>query len=272
LPTDYPVKSGARAVQILEFFRDRRSPARAIDVGRHLALSPSSANDLLKTLADIGYLEFDEKSKFYFIGARAAMFGHWAAGVSPSVGKLEDFAKELGRRTGECVALSTYCKGAMLLLTLVRRADLTLPAHVRVGLTSPVVETAAGGAILMDMEREDLLRVIKRTYHVKKIDKVVGALLQKIDDFRKQGYAVSLNEKFLPGYRTLALRLPCKISFQPIVASICGPESHIKRREQQLVAGMRELIANSFGDYRYDGRFDLQPWDSVAVRVSLASP
>src|ERR1700728_2235414 len=105
------------------------------------------------------------------------MFGHWAAGVSPSVGKLDDFAKQLGRRTGACVALSTYCKGAMLLLTLVRRADVTLPAHLGVGATSPVIETAAGGAILMDMERDDLLRIIKRTLHVKKIDKTAAALL-----------------------------------------------------------------------------------------------
>jgi DNA-binding IclR family transcriptional regulator len=272
LPADYPVKSGARAVQILEFFRDRRSPARAIDVGRHLALSPSSANDLLKTLADIGYLEFDEKSKFYFIGARAAMFGHWAAGVSPSVGKLEDFAKELGRRTGECVALSTYCKGAMLLLMLVRRPDVALPGHLRVGVNLPVAETAAGGAILMDMEPADLLRVVKRTYHMKKIGKAARELLRKIDGFRKQGYAASLNENLLPGLQTFALLLPCKISYQPIVASICGPESRIKRREQELVAIARGLIANSFGDHIRDGQYDLQPWDSVAVRVSLASP
>ena len=78
-------------------------------------MSPSSANDLLKTLAEIGYLEFDERSKHYYIGARAAMFGHWAAGVIPSVGKLEGFARELCQRTRECVILSTYCRGAMLL-------------------------------------------------------------------------------------------------------------------------------------------------------------
>jgi DNA-binding IclR family transcriptional regulator len=266
---EYPVKSGARTVQILEFFRDRKAPARAIDVGRYLELSPSSANDLLKTLAEIGYLEFDEKTKFYFIGARAAMFGHWAAGVNPSVGKLEDFARELSRRTGECVVLSTYCKGTMLLLTVIHGPDATLPPHVEAGQAVPVVETAAGAAVLMGMARDDLLQLAKRTFHLKKVDKVADPLLRAVDRFKQQGYAVSLNDTFMPGFWALALPLPCKISFYPIVVAVCGPKSRIRRREQELVAAARELIATFFRDFLPDGRNDRGLWDfctPLAVR------
>jgi DNA-binding IclR family transcriptional regulator len=244
--SDYRVKSGARAIQVLEFFRSRGCPARAIDVGRELELSPSSTNDLLKTLVEIGYLEFNESSKFYFIGARAAIFGHWAASIQPSVAQLNSFARELGRRTGECVVLATYCRGVMQFLIAVGNGDASPPPQVAAGLTAPVIGTAAGGAILMDMNREDLFRIAKHTYHLKKIDKVVDALFKKINDFKGQGYAVPLNEDFLPGFWTLALPLPCKIFFSPIVVGIGGPKLRIRQREQEIVAAAREMIGVFF--------------------------
>jgi DNA-binding IclR family transcriptional regulator len=246
---DCLVKSGLRAVQILEFFRNRGSPARAIDIGRQLSMSPSSANDLLKTLAEIGYLEFDERSKHYYIGARAAMFGHWAAGVNPSVGKLEGFARELCQRTRECVILSTYCRGAMLLLTVIQARDGTLPYYVKAGIAAPLLETAAGSAVLMSMARQELSEVVKRMYHLKKINKAAHLLLRRINDFKEQEYAVSTSDKFLPGFSAVAVPLPCKISFHPIVASVCGPKLHIKRREKELATVAHEVIIDFFGDY-----------------------
>jgi DNA-binding IclR family transcriptional regulator len=244
---DRVVKSGLRAVQVLEFFRNRGSPARAIDIGRQLLMSPSSARDLLKTLAEIGYLEFDERSKHYYIGARAAMFGHWAAGVNPSVGKLEGFARALYQRASETVILSTYCRGAMLLLTVIQAEDVTLPSFIKAGHAAPLLETAAGGAVLMNMAREERSEVVKRLYHLKKIDKAASKLLQRINDFKEQAYAVSTNDKLLPGFSALAVPLPCKISFHPIVVSVCGPKLKIKQREKDLAAIAQKAIVDHFG-------------------------
>jgi DNA-binding IclR family transcriptional regulator len=245
---DRIVKSGLRAVQVLEFFRNRGSPARAIDIGRQLLMSPSSASNLLKTLAEIGYLEFDERSKHYYIGARAAMFGHWAAGVNPTVGKLEGFARDLYQRAGEAVILSTYCRGAMLLLTVIQAGDVTLPSYVTAGNAAPLLETAAGGAVLMNMAREELSEMVKRIYHLKKLDKAATVLLRRIDDFKEQTYAVSTNDKLLPGFSALAVPLPCRISFHPIVVSVCGPKLKIKQREKDLAAIVHKVIIDYFGD------------------------
>ncbi len=243
---DYRVKSGARAIQVLEFFRGRGCPARAIDVGRELELSPSSTNDLLKTLVDVGYLEFDERSKFYFIGARAAIFGHWAAGIEPSVGHLDDFVTQLQERTRESVVLSSYRGRVVQVLTVAHGNDVTLPPQVAVGLTAPLIGTAAGGAVLMGMGKEEISSIVRHTYHLKKVDKVVAPLLAQINDFKERGYAFPTNEHLLPSFWFFALPLPCKVSFSPIVVGVGGPKSRIRRHEQKLVAAAREMIASFF--------------------------
>lgn len=78
------VKSSARVLDPLEFFRENRQPARATEVRRALGLPNSSVDKILKTLVRKGYLIFDPASKRYspayrivrtVSGIKAAFYG-----------------------------------------------------------------------------------------------------------------------------------------------------------------------------------------------------
>jgi len=244
---DYRVKSGARAVQVLEYFHRRGLPARAIDIGRDLDLSPSSTNDLLKTLVEVGYLEFSEETKAYFIGARAALFGHWAASVQPSLGRLRDLAIQLHERTGECVVLSTQRGHVVQFLSILPGPE-AAPSYVAEGLNAPVIGTAAGGAILMKMNRDEILQIVKRTYHLKKPDRVVDSLSDQLKQFKERGYASPVEENYVPGNWVVAFPLPFRESANRVALSIGGLESRIQQREPELAALAQESIRRFFAE------------------------
>jgi len=59
------VKSAVRTIEILEFFTQNARPARTSEISDSLDLPNSSADEILRTLANLGYLAFDRQSKLY---------------------------------------------------------------------------------------------------------------------------------------------------------------------------------------------------------------
>src|SRR3546814_479892 len=112
------VKSGARVIDVLEYLHRLDRPARAVEMCNALGLAPSSANDLLKTLVHVGYLEFDEADKSYFPGLRAAMFGNWLTARYPKLGLLNELMERVAVETGESVVLFTHRQHQVQVLAL----------------------------------------------------------------------------------------------------------------------------------------------------------
>jgi len=50
------VKSVGRVLEVLDFFRQQRNPAKANDIGLALGYPKSSTNALLKSMVSLGYL------------------------------------------------------------------------------------------------------------------------------------------------------------------------------------------------------------------------
>src|SRR5579862_9935041 len=67
-------KSAARALDVLYHFGAQRKPLRATDIAHAFNLSPSSADQLLKTLVELAYLTFNTRTKLYFPSMRLLGF------------------------------------------------------------------------------------------------------------------------------------------------------------------------------------------------------
>ncbi len=59
------VKSCLRALDILHYFTTHAAPARTIDISEELGIPNSSADEILRTLASMGYLTFNRETKRY---------------------------------------------------------------------------------------------------------------------------------------------------------------------------------------------------------------
>ena len=71
------VKSAARIIEIFEFFSERRAPARLSEICAALSYPASSLTALLRTLVDMGYIEFDRQSHGYFPTLRLSRLTAW---------------------------------------------------------------------------------------------------------------------------------------------------------------------------------------------------
>ena len=100
-------KSALRALDLLEFFALRRQPARAAEVARSLAMSHSSADQLLKTLASRAYLIFDGSTKLYWPSPRLLGFAATLERSYFGGSNLQQLIQYLVDETGCSVAIST---------------------------------------------------------------------------------------------------------------------------------------------------------------------
>src|SRR3546814_9478802 len=67
-------RSATRALDVLDYMAALGRPLRAVEVASGMELNPSSANQLLKTMADSGYLIFDPRLKLYHPSPRLSRF------------------------------------------------------------------------------------------------------------------------------------------------------------------------------------------------------
>lgn len=242
---DQRVKSGARVVDVLEYLRRTNRPARAIDIAEALKLPASSANDLLKTLADIGFLEFDETDKTYAPGLRAALFGRWVASAYPEASSIDELVRQLAVETGESIVLFRGQSHQVKVIALQPGADPT-PSNIVEGVNLPVIGTAAGAAFLMTRTHDDLRAIANRTFRTQLGRNDIIAIADIVHAFRRRGYASSHRDDVIPGYWAIAMPLPVRVRSGTVVLGIGGPIERVRENADALATLARGRIAEHF--------------------------
>lgn len=243
---EFRVKSGARVVAVLDLFRQLKSPLRACEISELLNLAPSSTNDLLKTLVEVGYLDFDRKPKTYFPGIRAAMFAQWLANEQPYLPRLEAFANMLRDKSGENVVLFSHQQHQVQVIS-VTHGEMPPPGNIYEGANLPVFGTAAGGAVLMVKTARELDEIARRTFRTKACGRAVVTMGDIVQKFKRRGYASSVREDIIPDNWAIALPLPVIAGQQSIVVGLGGPIARVREHEQELAELTRNTIFSCFG-------------------------
>ena len=239
------VKSGARVIEVLEFLNRQSEPVRAVEICRALGLPASSANDLLKTLVDTGYLEFDEAAKTYALGLRAALFGHRLAANCPELSALDEFVQRVAAETRQSVVVFRGQSHQVKVVALCAGAD-PIPGNIAEGVTLPVFGTAAGGAFLMNKSHDELREIAMRTFRTRACGREIVAMGDTVHRFRQQGFASSLREDVIPGYWAIALPLPLCWRSDPLVLGIGGPLDHFRDNASEFASLARDRMASRF--------------------------
>lgn len=102
----YRVKSAVRTLEILEFFSERRAPARLSEISETLGYPVSSVIALLRTLVAMGYMEFDPCTHNYYPLPRLSRLTTWmdAGGYEQTV--LRDAVHKLRNTVQEPVVVA----------------------------------------------------------------------------------------------------------------------------------------------------------------------
>lgn len=238
------VKSGARVLEIFEFFYRAQRPARGVEIAEALNLPKSSSNGLLKMLVEAGYLTFNDRRKTYFPSFRIVRFGNWLASFYFGGNLVLDLMSDLQHRTGECVALTVQNDRYMQFLAMLPAPGLT--KVFQEGMKTPLIGSASGGALLTTMADQYVIDITRRCSRVKlaaKRERECQFVLGKVRQFRKQGYAVSYRP-VVPDTRTVAIALPPGAGNVTMVLSLGGPSSHLETHEGEIAAIMHARTAH----------------------------
>jgi IclR family pca regulon transcriptional regulator len=212
-----------RGLAILSAFTPDRPDLGISELARKLDLTRSTTHRYVATLTTLGYLQQDDSTRKYRLGARVLDLGFSVLG---SLGLREIAAPHLRRltdTTGHTSNLAIRDDTDVILIDRVRGRPgpyHRLEFNLHVGSRIPAYCSATGKALLAFLPRPDLERILDRTDLVQRGPRTLTdkkALLAELEQVRQTGIATN-DEELESALRSIAS--PVRTRSGEVVAAI----------------------------------------------------
>lgn len=234
-------KSAVRALDIVELMCREGKPLRAYEIASAIGLSPSSADQLLKTLVDSAYLIFDPDSKCYHFSPRLAQIGAPLVTSYFSDGALQRLMEAVYRGLEHLVHVEMMhvmtSQGTYMQILDERLAPESI------GMRIPLFGSSSGAAWLATQTNEAVCAAIARC------NRELGAwakdpnrILHGVQRVRTQGFAVGgiTVGKDLCG---IAVALPKAKSGVTLVLTVTAPKLELKEKQTTIATVINAKIS-----------------------------
>ena len=245
------VKSAGRALQLLEFFEDIRRPARAVEAAAALGMPQSSSSMLLRSLRELGYLDYDPATRTYLPSPRVALLGSWLDAGPVRDGRVTRLLEHLNESYVKTTFLAAR-NSIFAQYIYMMPARSTMRFHVATGARRLLVGSAAGRALLTDAPDDEISRLHRRTAaEFPDFRLTLDQVMENVAAMRAQGHFLS-RALVTEGAAALAIRLPRGIdkAGRPIALAMAGLLDEFERREAEFADVMKDAAAR-FLDDRY---------------------
>lgn len=229
------VKSAMRVLDLFEYLRRWNAAQTHTQIAAQLGIPKSSLTQLLKTLVNRGYLEYDPIGKGYFLGPAVVALGQRSAETRDLVEVAENVLAEIARTTSETCALNVL-KGDHSEVMATANGTHRLHYSMRVGDMAPLYATSGGKALLAylpDEMRQDYLSRVHFEAITPRTIGSVAALDNEIAEIRRGGVAF-VTEEFTPGIAGMALPILSRSGFPLAAINIALPvaryDAELKQR------------------------------------------
>lgn len=242
-PNDHRVKSAARAIEMLEYFDEIRSGASVMEIARALNYPQSSTTELLKSLAEMGYLSYDPRSRRYEPTHRVALLGSWIQAPHLGEGRVLRMMEELSDETHETIILAEQPSTIVRYIYVVpsRKA---MRLHVGPGTARPLLASGLGRVFLSTYPAEKVRQLLMRiNAGVGRGEPIVeySRLKPILDKIRRDGYYVLLKGT-TPGAGVVSMMLPTSPGCPALGLGIGGFVEGIETNAEKLVETMKQAI------------------------------
>lgn len=238
-----------RALRIFELMLQRGEPLVVAEIVSTLGIPKSSAYELVRTLTETGYVEQAGKDGRLFLGRRLFELGMAYRAQVDLLKEGSQVVEDLRDATGETVQLSCLENGMMVVL-LKEEGSRAIRIISRVGSRVPVNWAAAGRLLVSDFDDEtlhDLLKSRLRDSPTGKASTDPHHFIQQVRRFRRQGYAMEVNET---NEHAGCVAAPVIDASGRCVAaiSIVAPEQRLgKANRESLISAVREAAGRLSG-------------------------
>lgn len=227
-------RSATRALDVLEAFGSARRPLRAVEIARMLGLTPSSANQLLKTMAESAHLLFDAQAKTYLPSPRLAAAGGWIADLHGHAGSLAELVRRVSDQTG-LVATVTAPSGLFMQVLELAGAE---GAGGERGMKVSLFGSAIGSAFLATLGDGEVRQLASRA---RVPEGELPAILATLATIRATGHAAGLTTG--SDIWSIAVPLPAPVLGGRAVLGIAGPREQLAARTEAYGSTLHAAVA-----------------------------
>ena len=235
------VKSAERAVLVFEFFSRIRRPATVSEVEEALQIPQSSASVLLRSLAELGYLQYLPDDRRYRPTLRVTLLGDWLKpDLPPDI--LSERLDELQRRTRETVCVGRQ-HGSEIHYVYTLRPDQGLQFYMQEGARQPLSTSAAGRVLLSLLNDQLVRRIVRRNNAEEGLRVDEDFVIEAVGKIRRTG--LSETNPAITGDReihAIATLIPRKAGSEPIALGIAGPKERILKRRSEIIATLQQYL------------------------------
>jgi IclR family KDG regulon transcriptional repressor len=215
------------------------------DVTRDLHIPQPSVSMLLGNLADLGYLEYDRKSRTYAPTIRVALLAGWIGRRFNSASTLASSLEELHEVLGEEVYVGIQ-NGASAQYVQRCGADIS---NVDSKQLRSLTCSAMGRALLSAKDDAEIVRWVRRcnaeaTEERYKISE--SAFMTLIADVRRVGYAETRG-CLTPGSTGIAVYVPSLMGRHPLAIGCGGPTERMEEKRPLIIETLRTFQADWLG-------------------------
>jgi IclR family transcriptional regulator, KDG regulon repressor len=189
-------RSVRRALDIFELMLERGEPLTVAEIVAALRIPKSTAYELVRTLSDAGYIGRTGQGNGLFLGRKLFELGMAYRSQIDLLKEGSQIVEELRDATGETVQLSVL-ENTMMLVLVKEEGSQSIRIISRIGSRVPVNWAAAGRLLVSDLDDPALKELLRRTVKqspTKRAIVDVDKLIPQIRRFRRQGYAIEINE------------------------------------------------------------------------------
>lgn len=202
------------------------------EVAQATGINRSSAQRMVYTLEQLGYLKKHPRTQRYHLAVRSLELGFNYLSTHTLIDIANPFLAELSNTTQETTCLTE--PNGMEMVYIARFVSARyIPIHMPIGSRIPMYCTGSGRAILSVLPKDEVLGVLRgapRVAHTMHTRTDEAELLDLLHEARRCGYAINQEELFL-GDMTLAAPI-LNGAGQPVAAvHIVAPTSRWKLRD-----------------------------------------
>ena len=194
------------AITILRYLDSRETPVGVNQIARDLDLSPSSCFNLLKTLVDEQFVDFDGMTKLYSLGSGSITLGRRALDPKGTFEMVRERLEALADRRSVTAGLWRPRRGDQLILIGFAESAAAFRIQLSVGQRLPIA-TGASGRCVMAFSQLDEAEIRRRFAAVKWGQTPdFKAFLSDLAEARANHWAID-ESNFVKGVTTVAS--PC---------------------------------------------------------------
>lgn len=218
-----------KGLAVIRAFNTAHRSMNMGEVAQAVQINRSSAQRMVYTLEQLGYLKKHPRTQRYHLTVRSLELGFNYLSTHTLIDVANPFLAELSNVTQETICLTEPDRLEMVYTARFVSARY-IPIHMPIGSRIPMYCTGSGRAVLSALPKDEalaLLRAAPRVAHTMHTRTDEAELLALLHEARRRGYAVNQEELFL-GDMTLAAPVLNRAGYPVAAVHIVAPTSRWK--------------------------------------------